>query len=148
MCIRDRHILKIPEAVFQASGIIINGRRIKSFVFTTDLAIIRNCDADAVFAVYPFTPQQAISDAIIRSSYIPVFCGVGGGTTKGIRTVSLAKDVESQGAMGVAVSYTHLVVICPNTISSAARPPVSVAILFSSSSLVIRTLSFCSTCMV
>lgn len=66
-----QHILKIPEAVFQASGIIINGRRIKSFVFTTDLAIIRNCDADAVFAVYPFTPQQAISDAIIRSSYIP-----------------------------------------------------------------------------
>lgn len=60
-----QHILKIPEAVFQASGIIINGRRIKSFVFTTDLAIIRNCDADAVFAVYPFTPQQAISDAIL-----------------------------------------------------------------------------------
>lgn len=28
-----QHILKIPEAVFQASGIIINGRRIKSFVF-------------------------------------------------------------------------------------------------------------------
>lgn len=56
------------------------------------------------FAVYPFTPQQAISDAIIRSSYIPVFCGVGGGTTKGIRTVSLAKDVESQGAMGVVLN--------------------------------------------
>lgn len=71
-----QHILKIPEAVFQASGIIINGRRIKSFVFTTDLAIIRNCDADAVFAVYPFTPQQAISDAIIRSSYIPVIITV------------------------------------------------------------------------
>ena len=99
-----QHILKIPEAVFQASGIIINGRRIKSFVFTTDLAIIRNCDADAVFAVYPFTPQQAISDAIIRSSYIPVFCGVGGGTTKGIRTVSWRKGVESQGAMGVVLN--------------------------------------------
>lgn len=101
-----QHILKIPEAVFQASGIIINGRRIKSFVFTTDLAIIRNCDADAVFAVYPFTPQQAISDAIIRSSYIPVFCGVGGGTTKGIRTVSLAKDVESQGCYGSCAECT------------------------------------------
>lgn len=34
-----QHILKIPEAVFQASGIIINGRRIKSFVFTTDLQL-------------------------------------------------------------------------------------------------------------
>lgn len=98
------HILKMPEAVFQASGIVVNGRRIKSFVFTTDLAIIRNCDADAVFAVYPFTPQQAISDAIIKASYIPVFCGVGGGTTRGIRTISLAKDVEAQGAMGVVLN--------------------------------------------
>lgn len=98
------HILKMPEAIFKASGIVINGRRIKSFAFTTDLAIIRNCDADAVFAVYPFTPQQAISDAIIKASYIPVFCGVGGGTTKGIRTISLAKDVEAQGAMGVVLN--------------------------------------------
>lgn len=98
------HILRMPEAVFKASGIVVNGRRIKSFAFTTDLAIIRNCDADAVFAVYPFTPQQAISDAIIKASYIPVFCGVGGGTTKGIRTISLAKDVEAQGAMGVVLN--------------------------------------------
>ena len=35
-----------------------------------------------------------------------------------------------------------------NTVSSAARPPVSVAILFSISSFVMSTLSFCSTCMV
>lgn len=100
-----RHsILKMPEEAYKASGIIINGRRIKTLVFTTDIAIIRNCDADAVFAVYPFTPQQAISDAIIKASYVPVFCGVGGGTTKGIRTVALAKDVECQGAMGVVLN--------------------------------------------
>ena len=100
-----RHeILRIPEATYAATGIIINGRRIKSLVFTTDLAIIRNCDADAVFAVYPFTPQQVISDAIIKASYIPVFCGVGGGTTQGLRTVTLAKDVECQGAMGVVLN--------------------------------------------
>ena len=100
-----RHqILKMPEATYEASGIIVNGRRLKSFVFTTDLAIIRNCDADAVFAVYPFTPQQAISEAIIKAAYVPVFCGVGGGTTKGLRTVRIAKDVESQGAMGVVLN--------------------------------------------
>lgn len=99
-----RHILRVPSACYEASGIVVNGRRIKSLVFTTDIAIIRNCDADAVFAVYPFTPQQAISDAIIRSSYIPVFCGCGGGTTRGLRTVALAKDVESQGAMGVVLN--------------------------------------------
>ncbi len=102
---RLRHnILEMPKEIRQASGIVIFGRRIKSLVFTTDLAIIKNCDADAVFAVYPFTPQQSISDAIIKASYIPVFCGVGGGTTKGLRTVALAKDVESQGAMGVILN--------------------------------------------
>lgn len=100
-----RHnILEIPKEVYKASGIVIYGRRIKSFVFSTDIAIIRNCDADAVFAVYPFTPQQAISNAIISNSYIPVFCGVGGGTTNGLRTIGLAKDVEAQGAMGVVLN--------------------------------------------
>ena len=99
-----RHILHMPEEILRASGIVIFGRRIKSLVFTTDLAIIKNCDADAVFAVYPFTPQQSISDAIIKSSYVPVFCGVGGGTTRGLRTVSLAKDAESQGAIGVVLN--------------------------------------------
>lgn len=98
------HILEMPKNIRKASGIVIFGRRIKSLVFTTDIAIIRNCDADAVFAVYPFTPQQAISNAIIKNSYIPVFCGVGGGTTQGERTISLAKDVESQGAIGVVLN--------------------------------------------
>jgi len=83
---------------------VVNGRRIKSLVFTTDLAIIRNCDADAVFAVYPFTPQSAISHALINGSYIPVFCGCGGGTTKGLRTLSLAQDAEGQGAMGIVLN--------------------------------------------
>ena len=97
-----RHqILKMPEATYEASGIVVNGRRLKSFVFTTDIAIIRNCDADAV---YPFTPQQAISGAIISASYVPVFCGVGGGTTRGMRTVALARDVEAQGAMGLVLN--------------------------------------------
>ncbi len=100
-----RHnILEMPKEIRRASGISIYGRRIKSLVFTTDLAIIKNCDADAVFAVYPFTPQQSISDALIKAAYVPVFCGVGGGTTRGLRTISLAKDAESQGAMGVVLN--------------------------------------------
>lgn len=102
---RLRHnILEMPKQIRQSSGIVIYGRRIKSLVFTTDLAIIKNCDADAVFAVYPFTPQQSISEAIIKASSIPVFCGVGGGTTRGLRTISLAKDAECQGAMGVVLN--------------------------------------------
>ena len=69
---------------------MVNGRRIKSLVFTTDLAIIRNCDADAVFAVYPFTPQSAISHALINGSYIPVFCGCGGNTEESIQATIAA----------------------------------------------------------
>ena len=57
-----------------------------------------------MFAVYSFTPQSAISEAIIKSAFIPVFCGVGGGTTQGLRTVTLAKDVEAQGAVGVVLN--------------------------------------------
>lgn len=98
------HIVEVPEEARAASGIVINGRRIKTLIFTTDIAIIRNCDADAVLAVYPFTPQQTISDAIIQSASIPVFCGVGGGTTQGARTAMLAWNVEAQGAMAVVVN--------------------------------------------
>lgn len=102
---RLRHnILVMPPVIREASGILIFGRRIKSLVFTTDLAIIKNCDADAVFAVYPFTPQQSISDAIIRAAAVPVFTGIGGGITKGKRTVRLARDAESQGAFGVVLN--------------------------------------------
>lgn len=126
-----RHqILKMPEATYEASGIVVNGRRIKSFVFTTDLAIIRNCDADAVFAVYPFTPQQAISEAIIKAAYVPVFCGVGGGTTKGLRTVRIAKDVESQGAMGVVLNAP---ISNPNLIAVARAIDIPVVITVVSS---------------
>ena len=98
------HGLTLPHCISECSGIRIFGKRIKSIAFSTDAAIIKNINADAIIAVYPFTPQQAISDAIIKASYIPVFCGVGGGTTHGVRTLNLARDVESQGAMGVVLN--------------------------------------------
>ena len=102
---RLRHnILEMPKEIQEASGIMIYGRKIKSLVFTTDIAIVTNCDADAVFAVYPFTPQQSISAAIINAATVPVFAGVGGGTTKGLRTIGLARDVECQGAFGVVLN--------------------------------------------
>lgn len=102
---RLRHnIIRVPEIARKCSGINVFGKKLKTFIFSTDIAIIRNCDADAVFAVYPFTPQVAISESIIKGAYIPVFCGVGGGTTQGQRTVALAKDVEAQGACGVVLN--------------------------------------------
>lgn len=102
--LRSHHIVTMPDEIYAASGIVIMGRRIKSLIFSTDIAIIRNCNADAVLAVYPFTPQQIIADAIVSTSSLPVFCGVGGGTTTGARVVMLAKDAEAFGAMSVVVN--------------------------------------------
>ncbi len=99
-----QYALRVPEVIRECSGILIFGKRIKSLVFSTDLAIIKNINADAVIAVYPFTPQPIISDAIIRASDIPVFVGVGGGLTQGHRVVSLAMYAEMQGATGVVVN--------------------------------------------
>ena len=98
------HLLTIPSVISQCSGIRVFGRRIKSLVFTTDVAIIKNVNADAITAVYPFPPQPAITQAIINVSDVPVFVGVGGGMTNGDRSVRLAQDAENQGAYGVVVN--------------------------------------------
>lgn len=98
------HLLTVPRCISECSGIRIFGRRIKSLVFSTDVAIIKNVNADAIIAVYPFTPQPSISQAILNVSDLPVFVGVGGGTTNGDRSVRLAEYSEHQGAIGVVVN--------------------------------------------
>lgn len=98
------HMIEMPLRIREASGILIFGKRIKSIIFTTDVAIIRNTNADAVIAVYPFTPQPIITHAIMQATDVPVFCGVGGGITMGKRVVNLALDAEFQGAIGVVVN--------------------------------------------
>ena len=98
------HLLNIPTSISACSGIRIFGRRIKSLVFSTDVAIIKNVNADATIAVYPFTPQPSIAQAIISVADGPVFVGVGGGTTNGARSVRLAEYAEHQGAFGVVVN--------------------------------------------
>ena len=99
-----KHMLKLPEEIRECKGIRIFGKRIKSIIFTTDVAIIRNSNADAVIAVYPFTPQPIITQALMMTADIPVFCGVGGGTTTGKRVANLALHAEYQGAIGVVLN--------------------------------------------
>ena len=98
------HMIKIPTCISECSGIRVFGRRIKSLAFTTDVAIIRNINADAVIAVYPFTPQPAIHRAVMQAADMPVFAGVGGGVTRGPRVLNLANDAEHEGAFGVVVN--------------------------------------------
>lgn len=96
--------LRVPEAIRQCTGIVVFGKRIKSLVFSTDLCIIKNVNADAIIAVYPFTPQPVITQALMMAADIPVFAGVGGGLTGGQRVVNLAMFAEMQGATGVVVN--------------------------------------------
>lgn len=96
--------LRVPEAIKECSGIIIFGKKIKSLVFTTDICIIRNVNADAIIAVYPFTPQPIITQAVMLAADIPVFAGIGGGLTQGKRVLNLAHYAEMQGAAGVVVN--------------------------------------------
>ena len=92
-----RNMISIPKSIEKASGIRINGKLIRSFVFTTDVAIIKNINADAVIAVYPFTPQPVITQAIIMTADVPVLSGVGGGLTTGKRAINLARHAEFKG---------------------------------------------------
>lgn len=63
-----KHILHVPPIIRKCSGIVIFGRRIKSIAFTTGLCIVRNMDADAVLALYPFTPQPIITQALLLAA--------------------------------------------------------------------------------
>ena len=97
-------MVTVPREIESCSGIRIHGRRIRSVLFSTDVSIIRNTNADAIIAVYPFTPQPIITQAIMTAAEVPVFVGVGGGRTQGMRVVNLALHAEYQGALGVVVN--------------------------------------------
>lgn len=120
------HMIELPEVIRQASGIRIFGKRLKSFIFSTDVAVIKNTNADAVIAVYPFTPQPVITEALVNSADIPVFCGVGGGITTGKRVINLALDAEFKGAMGVVVNSPT-----PNELIRQMRDAIDIPIVVS-----------------
>lgn len=99
----EKDIVRVPEIILEASGIKIFGKLIRSIIFTTDIAIIRNTNANAVIAVYPFTPHPAITKSIIEAADIPVFSGVGG-LTQGARSSYMSMFAEAQGSLGVVLN--------------------------------------------
>jgi 2-keto-3-deoxy-6-phosphogluconate aldolase len=98
--------VNIPDIINSCSGIQVAGQVIKSFLFSTDVAIIRNTNANAIIAVYPFTPQPLITQSLILAADKPIFCGIGGGGAACERVVKLAEDAEAQGAVGVVLNAT------------------------------------------
>ncbi len=97
-------LVEVPDAIRRSSGIVINGRRYKSFLFSSDVATILYSDADAVLAVYPYSPHPTIIKALSIVAPSPLVAGVGGGVTQGERSVMVAQFADAYGCMGVVLN--------------------------------------------
>lgn len=98
-------ILQFPKNIKEfCGGIMLDGNFIKTVLFSTDLALIENSDADAVLAVYPFPPSANIMKSLVQFSGKPLICGIGGGMTQGKKALEMAVQAESLGACAVIVN--------------------------------------------
>ncbi|EHO11381.1 hypothetical protein HX045_11575 [Myroides odoratimimus] len=99
--------VKLPtplHLIESCKGLVLNNLKVKSILFSTDIALIENNDADAILAVYPFAPSQNIIKTLIEFSKKPVICGIGGGITQGDFAITMAKKAEALGAAAVIVN--------------------------------------------
>ena len=68
---------RVPAVISQhCGGITVKGHTLKSFAYTTDAVIIRNTNANAILAVYPFTGEPVITQALLTVAQMPLFVGV------------------------------------------------------------------------
>lgn len=96
-------LVEIPPLIYQVEGIRVFGRTLRSFIFSTDVALLRNTNADAVFAMYPFATQPLIHRSLLESTDLPIFVGIGSVGMTEEKLVSCAQDAESAGAMGIVL---------------------------------------------
>jgi hypothetical protein len=97
--------LTTPEIIGQScQGLLLGNKNVKSLLFSTDMALIENNDADAILAVYPFAPSPKIIKTLIDFSGKPVVCGVGGGVTRGKKSLEMALYAQEMGAAGIIVN--------------------------------------------
>ena len=97
-------IVQAPSAIKAASGITLFGKKIRSIIYTMDVAVIANCDADAILAVYPWTPNTRILQAVATVANVPILAGIGGGLTKGLRAATIGAFAEESGAQAVVLN--------------------------------------------
>ena len=84
-------LILTPDAIRRASGIIINGRRYKSFLFSSDVATIMYTDPSIIKALSLVAPS-------------PLVAGVGGGVTQGPRSAMIATFADAYGCMAVVLN--------------------------------------------
>ena len=116
-----------PPAIRHAAGFLLPGVGcVRSLVFSTDPVVIEHSNADAVLAVYPFTPSARVMRAICTFSGQPVFCGVGGGRTKGRKAIEMAVAAQEAGATAVVLNHP-----AGDDLIAAIRERVSIPIVSS-----------------
>ncbi|MDH6599984.1 hypothetical protein M2306_000678 [Myroides gitamensis] len=94
-----------PKHITQnCKGLELQKNKIKTILYSTDLALIENNDADALLAVYPFPPSIQIIKTLIEFSNRPVICGIGGGMTQGEHAIEIAIQAQKYGAAAVIVN--------------------------------------------
>lgn len=98
------HIIEMPKVIRKAPGFSLYGTRIKSLIYSSDVSVIANTDADAVFSVYPFTYETSILKAIKMVAKVPILAGVGGGLTHGEYCGNLAFSAQENGAEAVVLN--------------------------------------------
>lgn len=99
--------VKLPtplHLINSCTGLMLNNQKVKSILFSTDIALIENNDADAILAVYPFAPSENIIKTLIEFSNRPVICGIGGGITQGEYAIHIAQRAQALGAAAVIVN--------------------------------------------
>jgi hypothetical protein len=121
---------RIPAAMNTTTGITVKGRTIKSFAYTTDAVIVRNTNADAILAVYPFTGEPIITESLMKVAQAPLFVGVGGGTTTGQRVIELAMMAEMQGVAGVVLNSPAPVETISSVINVVDIPVIATVTTF------------------
>lgn len=117
--------VEMPDVIAQATGIKIRTKRVKSLIYTTNPVKARNSDADAVFGVYPFTPEPIIARSLIMACDKPVIMGVGGGQTSGKRSLDVAMAAEFEGALAVAIGFLAPVSTLKEIKKSAQVPVIA-----------------------
>lgn len=117
-------LVEMPPLIYQVEGIRVFGRTLRSFLFSTDIALIRNTNADAILAMYPFATQTAIDTTLVHAADMPVFVGVGSVNIPEERILRSAQNAEATGAAGIVLG-AHV----PNHTLSRVKKSVDIPLI-------------------
>lgn len=98
---------RFPAASASAAAFAFSGGASSRWCFPRMWPIIKNINADAVIAVYPFTPQPAITQAILSVSEVPGVCRGGGWPHQWAEVGQHRRLCRASGGLWAGVQRLH-----------------------------------------